>query len=374
MIPFDKPVYVARPVLPDRKKYFEMLDSVWASQQLTNHGSLHNALEARLSESLGVPGLSLVNNGTIGLLIALRALDIREGEVITTPFTFPATPHAISWNGLDIVFCDIRPDTYCIDPEKIEEKITDKTRAILGVHVFGFPCDVEKIQAIADRYGLKVIYDAAHAFMTTIQDKPVSAFGDVSVFSFHATKLFHCVEGGALAYSDPALRKAIYLLRNFGIQNEETVVDVGINGKMNELQAAMGLLNIDLVENERARRQEIYNVYSSELAGVKGIILPVMTEGVTNSLQYFPVRIVESETGVSRDFIYNELKKYNIFARKYFYPLCSDYDPYTELASSSPDNLPVANQVQQEILCLPFYGDMGVNVALKISHCIKALI
>jgi dTDP-4-amino-4,6-dideoxygalactose transaminase len=372
--PFDKPVFVAKPILPDLTNLGSDIQAICESGWLTNHGAYHNKLETKLAEVLGVSNVSVVNNGTIGLLIALRALEVREGEVITTPFTFPATPHAISWNGLTPVFCDITPDTYCIDPKKIESQITSKTKAIMGVHVFGYPCEVEAIQAIADAYGLKVIYDAAHAFKTTINENPISQYGDISVFSFHATKLYHSIEGGCLSYSDGDLERTIYLLRNFGIKDEETVVDVGINGKLNEIQAAVGLLLLDKVEEERNLRAKVYQKYSNSLSKLSGVVLPDMGGDFSNSYQYYPVRIIEGEAGVSRDYVYEKLKSYNVMARKYFYPLCSEYSPYKNLPSSAISNLPVANMIKNEILCLPFYGELNSEKAEMIGEIINKIV
>lgn len=371
--PFDSPIFVTRPILPDLNAVHEKLEAIWASQWLTNHGHFHNELEARLEQELGVGGVSVVNNGTIGLLIALRALDIREGEVITTPFTFAATPHAISWNGLDPVFCDIRPDTYCIDASKIEPLITERTKAILGVHVFGFPCEVDAIEQVANKYGLKVIYDAAHAFLSSIGGQPISRFGDVSVFSFHATKLFHSVEGGCLAYNDPALREAIYLLRNFGIRDEDTVVDIGINGKLNEVQAAVGLLVLDMVEQERELRAKVHQTYMRRLVDIDGLILPEQPAGTVDSFQYFPIRVVAEKLACNRDQLHEQLKQYNVITRKYFYPLCSDYSPYRDLPSSSAAHLPIANQIKSEVLCLPYYGGLADGQAERICDIIRHL-
>lgn len=370
---FKEPIYITTPLLPDQQALQKSIQSIWDAKWLTNHGQYHNLLEKNLTLKLNVKNLSVVNNGTIGLMIALRALGIRTGEVITTPFTFAATPHAISWNNLDLIFCDINPDTYCIDADKIEQHITKKTKAILAVHVFGNLCDVEKIQAIAKKHQLKVIYDAAHAFNATINGNPIGNYGDISCFSFHATKLFHSLEGGCLTYNDSALKDTIYLLRNFGIQDEDSVVDIGLNGKMNEIQSAVGLLVLDMVNEERRKRSIVYNTYHDHLHDIEGLILPSMPAHCSNSYQYFPIRILDSLGPRSRDYLFNTLKSYNVISRKYFYPLCSDYTPYQHLPTSSRDNLPIANIIKDQILCLPFYGDLGVDSTKKICAIIREI-
>jgi dTDP-4-amino-4,6-dideoxygalactose transaminase len=371
---FPAPVYVTSPILPPLDMLGEKLKSIWQSKWLTNHGDMHGEFEKTLEAVLKVKNVSAFNNGTIALLTALKALDLPQGsEVITTPFTFPATPHCITWNGLKPVFCDIEPDTMTIDADKIERLINKNTSAILGVHVYGFPCDVEKIQTIANKFNLRVIYDSAHAFTTEINGKGIGSFGDISMFSFHATKLFHTVEGGCLTYYNPEYKEKIYYLRNFGIKNEEEVVDIGINGKMNELQAAIGLLNLKLFEEEKRKRQIIKSIYAENLKAMNGIRLVQMPENVTDSMQYFVIKIDKEIFGLSRDEVYSKLKEYNVFARKYFYPLCSEYQPYQRLPSSGKDNLPVANKIKNEVLCLPFYGDLGKENVGKICEIIRCL-
>jgi dTDP-4-amino-4,6-dideoxygalactose transaminase len=370
---FDSPIYITSPLLPSLDEVQVSLEKIWQSKWLTNHGVFHNEFEERTSKVLNVKNVSIFNNGTIALLVAIRALNIREGEVITTPFTFAATPHCISWNGLQPVFCDVEEDTMTIDSSKIENHITDKTRAILGVHVYGFPCDVEKIQKIANKHNLKVIYDAAHAFSAKINGVPIGRFGDISMFSFHATKLFNSVEGGCLTYNDDKLKEKIYLLRNFGIMNEEFVCDIGMNGKMSEIHAAIGLLNYDKFEGEKEKRKQIYNAYVDRLSKISGIKIPLPGVNLENSYQYFVIRVLEEEFGKNRNFLYDELKKYNVFSRKYFYPLCSDYAPYEKLASSSSDNLAVANVLKEEVLCLPFYGDLSIHDVQKICDIIAEI-
>lgn len=364
-------IYVTQPILPDLEDFNIYLKDIWDSKWLTNHGAKHNELEEKLKSVLKVPNLSLFNNGTIALLVALRAMDLPyESEVITTPFTFAATPHCISWNGQKSVFCDIEPDTMCIDSDKIESLITEKTSAILGVHVYGFPCDVEKIDKIAKKHNLKVIYDAAHAFSTEIDGKGIGEFGDITMFSFHATKLYNTVEGGCLTYKDDSLKERIYNLRNFGIISEDEVAEIGINGKMNELQAAVGLLNLDLFETEKQKRAKVKELYTKEISEIRGIKVPVMPKNTTNSYQYFPI-LIEEEYSLNRNELYEKFKTQNILTRKYFYPICSDYEPYKYFKSSRVLNLPVANEIKEKVLCLPFYGDLELKEIEKIISILK---
>jgi dTDP-4-amino-4,6-dideoxygalactose transaminase len=366
----SKPIYVSRPLLPSLKDLEDELSQIWESKWLTNMGVKHQQLEERLKEELKVKNVSLFNNGAIALLTALKALDLPLGsEVITTPFTFAATPHCISWNNLKPVFCDIEPHTMTIDANKIESLITDNTSAILGVHVYGFPCDVRKIEEIAKAYRLKVIYDGAHVFSTEIDGIGIGSFGDITMFSFHATKLFNTAEGGCLTYNDDNLKDKIYNLRNFGIRSQEEVADIGINGKMNEIQAAIGILNLKLYRDEQNKREIIRKRYFEKLSQIKGIRIPKMPENVTNSYQYFPI-VIEDDFGITRDQLYDKMANYNIFARKYFYPLCSDYLPYINLPSSKPIKLPVANDISRKVLCLPFYGELSLDVVDKICKVI----
>ena len=369
---FENPVYVTRPILPDVGVMCEKLKDIWATHLLTNNGPQHVLLENRLREVLKVPCLSLFNNGTIALIVACQSLRL-SGDVITTPFTFPATPHVLSWNGLNPIFCDIDSKTMNIDADKIESMITPRTTAILAVHVFGTPCDLEIIQEVADRHGLRVIYDAAHAFGVEIDAGGIGTFGDVTMFSFHATKLFHTAEGGALTYKDGDLKPSIDLLKNFGIKNEEEVVMPGINGKMNEIQAALGLAVLDYVEEEKRKRKVLFDTYWECLGGVEGLSLPAHVQvNIKNSFQYFVIRIDEKLFGISRDDVYQEFKKFNVFTRKYFYPLCSDYKCYRHLPSSDPTSLPVANKVAREVLALPFYGGLLPDDVRNICIILKS--
>ena len=372
MKPFDEPIYVTRPLLPDLKEFTTELEDVWESKWLTNNGPKHQQLEKEIRQLLKVPNVSLFNNCTIALIVAINSLRVL-GEVITTPFTFPATPHILAWNGITPIFCDIDDRTMNIDADKIEQMITPKTTAILAVHVFGTPCDVDKIQEIADRYGLKVIYDAAHAFNTTINNIGIGTYGDISAFSFHATKLFHTAEGGALAFKDPNLKPRIDLLKNFGIKNEDEVMMPGINGKMNEIQAALGLVNLRCMDAERQKRKKIVETYNKCLGTIKGITVAQNPSGLQDSYQYYVVRVNREQYGLSRDELYVRLKDYNVFTRKYFYPLCSDYACYKHLPSAAPGHLPVARKVVNEVLCLPLYGALPVDSAEKICELFKSM-
>jgi dTDP-4-amino-4,6-dideoxygalactose transaminase len=366
-------IYITSPIVPSMDEFILLAKEVFGSKCLTNMGPKHNELEVKLKTLLKVNNLSLFNNGTIALLCALKAFDLPHGsEVITTPWTFAATPHCILWNGLKPVFCDIEKDTFCIDSHKIENMITKKTCAILGVHVYGFPCNIVKINKIAKKYNLKVIYDAAHAFTTEINGKGVGSYGDISMFSFHSTKLFHTLEGGCLTYNDISLTKKINNLRNFGICSEEEVESIGINGKMDELRAAIGLLNLKLINEEKRKRRILKKFYDDALSDLRGIGIPKTPKDVTSSYQYYPI-VIENDFKFSRDEIYNKLRAQNIFARKYFYPLCSEYKCYKDLPSSRPKNLPVANDIKNRILCLPFYGDLDVTTANRIIEIIEKL-
>lgn len=344
--------------MPPIEKMTDELSDIWNSKWLTNMGKKHKSFEESLRKELKVPYVSLFNNGTIALLTALKALDLPAGsEVITTPFTFAATPHVISWNNLKPVFCDIEPETMTIDANKIEAAVTSRTSAILAVHVYGFPCNIKKIQAIAKKHNLKVIYDGAHVFSTEIDGKGIGNFGDITMFSFHATKLFNTAEGGCLTYRDSKLVDKIYNLRNFGIHNEDEVVDVGINGKMSEILASMGMLNLKIYRKEMAKRKRIRLKYNNLLSKVNGIKIPALSGNTTDSCQYFPI-VLGKGYFQSRDELYCVLRKNNVMARKYFYPICSDFEPYKRMKSSQKDNLPVANDLKNRVLCLPFYGSL----------------
>lgn len=365
-------IYVTRPLLPDLDNYVLEVKDIFNSQWLTNMGVKHNELETKLQDVLKVPNVSLFNNGTIALLTALKAMNLPYGsEVITTPFTFAATPHCIVWNNCKPVFCDIEPNTMTIDADKVESLITPNTSAILGVHVYGFPCNVEKIDKIAKKHNLKVIYDAAHAFSTEINGKGIGTFGDITMFSFHATKLFNTIEGGCLTYNDETLKRKIYNLRNFGIQSEEIVEEVGINGKMNEFQAAMGLENLKIYRKEQQKRAKVKAFYDKHLSKIEGIRIPKMPENVTNSYQYYPI-VIEDNYPITRNELYDRFKAQNILTRKYFYPACNDYDCYKNDLAVKLADLTVVNDLKHRVLCLPFYGSLEEETLEFICNFIKS--
>ena len=370
-IPFDEPIYITRPILPPLEEMTEKLKKIWVTRWLTNNGPQHAALEDALRSKLGVSYLSLFNNGTIALVVACQSLRL-SGEVITTPFTFPATPHVLAWNNIGPIFCDIDPVTMNIDVNKIESLITPHTTGILAVHVFGTPCDVEGIQAVADRYGLRVVYDAAHAFAVEIGETGIGNFGDISMMSFHATKIFHTAEGGALLFKDKNLKERIDFLKNFGIKNEEEVIMPGINGKMNEIQAVMGLAVLDYIDEEIEKRKKLVSAYQCFLKGVEGITFLETQPNVKGNYNYFVIRIDELLFGRSRDYVYARFKEYNVFTRKYFFPLCSDYPCYRHLPSAAPSNLPIAQKIAKEVLCLPIYGELSVGNVERICDILKS--
>lgn len=369
--PFDKPIYITRPLLPSLKEVTEKLEEVWTSGWLTNNGPQHAALERALQSKLRVPYLSLFNNGTIALIVACQCLRL-SGEVITTPFTFPATPHVLAWNNIKPIFCDIDPITMNIDANKIESLITPQTTAILAVHVFGTPCDVMGIRTIADRYGLRVIYDAAHAFAVEVDCVGIGNFGDISMMSFHATKAFHTAEGGALVFKDANLKDRIDFLKNFGIKNEEEVIMPGINGKMNEIQAILGLINLNYIDKEIKKRESLVASYQYFLKDVEGITFLTSRPSVKRNYQYFVIRVDSRAFGCSRDFVYEKFREYNIFTRRYFFPLCSEYPCYRHIPSATPSNLPVANKIAQDVLCMPLYGDLSVKDIERICNILKS--
>ena len=339
---FAEPVYVTKPTLPKLEDYQRKLERIWETRWLTNDGECHTQLAQALVDYLGVEHLNLCCNGTIALLLALQAARINGGQVITTPFTFPATPHALYWNRVEPVFCDIDEKTFNLDPERIESLIGPDTRGILPVHVFGNPCDVEAIQAIADRHGLTVIYDAAHMMGVTLNGESILNWGDFSILSFHATKLFSTAEGGAVVSRSRPDCERIDFMKNFGIADEETVIGPGINGKMNELQAAFGLLQLEGVDSEIASRKTLVQLYRDGLASVPGITVQHDLPGVRHNYAYFPILVDAAAYGVTRDELWSSLRQFNVITRKYFYPLCSRYPSYASLPSALPQNLPVA--------------------------------
>lgn len=349
---------VTMPFLPPLDEFEPYLKNIWESHWLTNNGKFHKELEQRLCEYLGVKYISLFSNGTLALITALQALKI-IGEVITTPFSFVATTHALWWNGIHPVFVDIDPKNFNLDPTKIEAAITPKTTAILPVHVYGNPCDVYHIKEIADTYGLKVIYDACHTFGVTIKDIPVLNFGDLSVMSFHATKVYTTFEGGAIVCHDEATKKRIDNLKNFGFAGETTVVAPGINAKMNEVQAAMGLLQLKYIDQAIAERKKIAAQYRDGLNEISGLTYLDDFPGVKPCYPYFPVLIDKNKFGKTRDAIYEELKKHNIYSRRYFYPLISQFPTYRGLESAQPGKMPIAEQYTEEVICLPIFPELS---------------
>ena len=352
----DKLITVTSPLLPSLDDFIPMLKDIWDRKWLTNNGHYHKELEKALAEYLGVKYISLFTNGTLPLITALQAMRI-TGEVITTPYSFVATTHSIWWNGLKPVFVDVDETTGNIDPEKIEAAITPHTTAIMPVHVYGTPCNMKRIQEIADVYGLKVIYDAAHAFGVKVNGESILNAGDMSTLSFHATKVYNTVEGGALVCHDEATKKRIDYLKNFGFAGETTVVAPGINSKMDEIRAAYGLLNLKQVDDAIARRKATAERYRAALKDVAGIRMLEDVEGVHHNYAYFPIFISE-EYGLSRDALYEKLKEHNVYGRRYFYPLISTFSAYKGLESARPENLPVAHKLADQVLCLPMFAGL----------------
>lgn len=366
----DKPIFVTQPHLPPLEEFIPYLEQIWNSRVLTNKGPFHRQLEQALCEYLGVEHLALFANGTLALVTALQALRI-NGEVITTPYSFVATAHSLLWNGIKPVFVDIDPRTLNLDPRKIEAAITPQTTAILPVHCYGNPCDVDAIQAIADNYNLKVIYDAAHAFGVRCHCGSVLKHGDLSALSFHATKVFNTFEGGALVCPDARTKQHIDNLKNFGFVNETTVVAAGINAKMSEFNAALGLLQLKHVDQALARRREIDEAYRRLLMDVPGIICVGQSGQTVANHAYFPI-LVEPDYPLSRDALYERLREQGIHGRRYFYPLISDFPMYRGLPSAQSSNLPVATAVAAKVLCLPIYPALTDDEVLRIVDALRA--
>jgi dTDP-4-amino-4,6-dideoxygalactose transaminase len=367
----NEKILVTQPLLPPLEEFIPYLEKIWESKWLTNNGQFHQQLEQALCTYLGVKHICLFSNGTLALITALQALRI-TGEVITTPFSFVATTHALWWNNIKPVFADIEPHTYNLDPEKVEAAITPNTTAIMPVHVYGNPCKLEAFQQIADTYNLKLIYDAAHAFGVEVNGQSVLNFGDLSVLSFHATKVFNTFEGGAIVCHDEKMKRHIDDLKNFGFRGETTVIAPGINAKMNELQAAFGLLQLKYIDEAREKRKQIAETYREELAGIKGIHCLNDLPDTKHAYSYFPILVEEQEYGMSRDELYAKLKENNIFSRRYFYPLISNFPTYRGLTSANKDNLPVANDIAEKVLCLPIYSVIQQSDIERIITLIKA--
>jgi dTDP-4-amino-4,6-dideoxygalactose transaminase len=366
----DSQITVTQPFLPPLEEFIPYLEDIWKRKYLTNNGIYHKELEKALCEYLKIPYICLFTNGTLPLMAALQALNI-SGEVITTPFSFVATTHALWWNGIKPVFVDVEEKTGNIDPLKIEAAITSKTTAILPVHVYGNPCNTSAIQQIADKHGLKVIYDAAHAFGIEKDGQSILSAGDLSTLSFHATKTYNTAEGGAIVCKTPEEKKQIDYLKNFGFAGATEVLLPGINGKMDEIRCALGLLNLKYVDSNIIKRQNIAQEYRKCLKDIPGITIPEESQNIKYNYTYFPVFVDEKKYGMSCDELYEKLKPQNILGRKYFYPLISEFTPYKNLDSAKPENLPVASKLAEEVLCLPLFSSLDINDLEKIVNIIK---
>ncbi|MBK7953704.1 MAG: DegT/DnrJ/EryC1/StrS family aminotransferase [Candidatus Accumulibacter sp.] len=365
----DKPIYVTQPHLPPLEEFIPYLQKIWEKRILTNAGPFHQQFEQALCDYLGVKHLALFANGTIALVTALQALRI-TGEVITTPYSFVATAHSLLWNGIKPVFVDIRPDTFNLDPTRIEAAITPQTSAIMPVHVYGHPCDVDAIQAIADNYNLRVIYDAAHAFSIQCHCGNVLTHSDLSVLSFHATKVFNTFESGTIVCPDSKTKQRIDHLKNFGFVDKVTVVAPGINGKMSEINAAFGLLQLKHIDRALSQRMDIDRIYREGLGTIKGIYCVASAGEQMANYAYFPI-LVESDYRFTRDELYEMLRAQNIHPRRYFYPLISDFPMYRSLPSAQRSNLPVAAQVASRILCLPIYPGLTAEEQDRVIAVIQ---
>ena len=366
----QKIITVTTPLLPPLEEFTKYLEDIWKRKWITNNGYYHQELEKALCEYLKVPYLSLFTNGTLPIMVALQALRI-TGEVITTPYSFVATTHSLWWNDIKPVFVDIDPKTGNLDPDKIEAAITPKTAAIMPVHVYGNPCDTEKIKKISKTYGLKVIYDAAHAFGVEVNGKSVLNEGDLATLSFHATKTYNTIEGGALICHDGETKKRIDYLKNFGFAGETTVVAPGINGKMDEVRAAYGLLALNYVEDAIAKRKKVAQQYREGLKDISGISFLEDKENVKYNYSYSPILVDAGQYGFTRDELYEKLKANNIFGRRYFYPLISDFPTYRGLRSANKENLPVANRIADSVICLPIHHEIDEKDIARIIEIIK---
>lgn len=369
---FADKIYITRPVVPTMEELKPLLKDILKTKWLTNNGPYVQKFEKELGKFLGAPYCSVYCNGTLALQLSVQGLRL-SGEVITTPFTFPATPHVLYWNNITPVFCDIELDTYNLDPEHIESLISPKTTGIMPIHTFGNPCDIENIKRIANYHGLKVIYDAAHAFGVEIYGKPIGNFGDASMFSFHATKIFNTLEGGAVTCSDVNLYQRLRDLRNFGIRSEEEVISPGINAKMNELQAIFGLLNLEKIRNSIKKRKKLFERYHIQLNKLPGLHFQQIRHGTSYNYSYLTVEIIPEDFGLTRDEVYISMREEGIMVRKYFFPLCSNYPCYKSLPSAKKELLPNANRLASRILCLPLYDDMEENDVDKIMEVFSAL-
>lgn len=365
-----KTIFVTQPELPPLEEFTQSLKEIWDNKIITNNGPFHQKFEKCLAEYLDVDYLSLFANGTLALMTALQALRI-TGEVITTPFSFVATTHSLWWNNIKPVFADIEPESFNLDPIRVESAITPHTTAIMPVHVYGNPCNLEAFQKISDTYGIKLIYDAAHAFGVKVNGESIVKFGDLSVLSFHATKVFNTIEGGAIICPDHKTKSRIDFLKNFGFANETTVIEPGINAKMNELQAAYGLLQLNYVDRYISERKAVVDIYCEELINVSGIRIFNKIPGIKHNYSYFPILVDKEKYGRTRDDLYTKLKLNGIFGRRYFYPLISQFPTYKGMLSSNPNNLPNAERTSGQIICLPLYPGLDKRDIKRISLVIK---
>lgn len=369
-------ITVTSPLLPSLDKLNELMQDIWSRKWITNMGHYHQELEIALGEYLSVEYISLFTNGTLPLITALQALNIREGEVITSPYSFVATSHAIWWNHLTPVFVDVDPATGNIDPNKIEAAITEKTVAILPVHCYGCPCDVERIDAIAKKHNLKVIYDAAHTFGVRYKGKSILEYGDISTISFHATKVYNTIEGGALICHSAEMKRLIDQLKNFGFEDETVVLAPGINSKMDEIRSAYGLLNLQQVDEAIAARRRAAQRYTEAIKQVKGIdLFPYVeslgtAQGFEWNCAYYPILIDAEQYGMTRDELYEKMKASNVYGRRYFYPLITAFDPYKDYPSASPENLPVATKIADQVICLPMHHALSDADIERVIACI----
>lgn len=368
MFESNRKIYVTKPSMPPLEEYLPYLKKIWSTCTLTNGGEFHQQLEIELCDYLGVDHISLFTNGTIALVAALQALQI-QGEVITTPYSFVATSHSLLWNGLKPVFVDIDPRTFNIDPKKIEEAISPQTKAILAVHCYGFPCDTKSIHDIAEKHNLRVIYDAAHAFAVDDEQGSILRHGDLSILSFHATKVFQVFEGGAIVSKTLEMKQKIDQLKNFGFIDETSVALPGINGKMSELNAAFGLLQLKYIDALISRRKLIDERYRDSFKGVDGIFCPPLMNSVKSNFSYFPL-VISDEFSRSRDEVFNYLRSNDVMARRYFYPLISNFSMYSEFESANKIHLAHANKMANQVLCLPIYPDLNISDVDKICSLI----
>ncbi len=366
----SKPITVTSPLLPPLDEFKALLDDIWDRKWLTNNGYYHQKLETALSNHLKVPHLSLFTNGTLPLITALQQMELHEGEIITTPYSFVATTHSLWWNGLTPIFVDVEAETGNIDPSLIEAAITEKTVAIMAVHVYGIPCDTKAIQAIADKHGLKVIYDAAHAFGVEVDGRSILEEGDMSTLSFHATKVYNTIEGGALVCQDAETKQRIDQLKNFGFIGETEVVAHGINSKLDEVRAAYGLLNLRQVDDAITYRHSIAESYRKALEGIAGLRCLTDVDGVRHNYSYFPIFIEEDSFGMSRDALYEKLKAHDILSRRYFYPVIPDFEVYQHTPTAKSAHIPVARHLAECVLCLPIYMGLPLEEVQRIATLI----